>query len=144
VLTPTTRPLESSSGPPELPGLTAASVWITLEISRPALVGRQMEGADHPRRQRLVKTERITDRISELADLEIRRTTDRDAQADHAKVKAGRGSARLTLHPAKPRSPSHPCCRATQASSPLPRHSATAPAATSSAAASSTAVSKSP
>ena len=32
VLTPTTRPLESSSGPPELPGLTAASVWMTLEI----------------------------------------------------------------------------------------------------------------
>ena len=41
VLTPTTRPLESSRGPPELPGLTAASVWMTSEISWPALVGRR-------------------------------------------------------------------------------------------------------
>jgi hypothetical protein len=41
VLTPITRPAESSSGPPELPGLMAASVWITLVISRPALVGRR-------------------------------------------------------------------------------------------------------
>jgi hypothetical protein len=31
VLTPTTLPLESSSGPPEFPGLTAASVWIGLQ-----------------------------------------------------------------------------------------------------------------
>jgi hypothetical protein len=30
VLTPITRPAESSRGPPELPGLIEASVWITL------------------------------------------------------------------------------------------------------------------
>jgi hypothetical protein len=30
LLTPITRPLEPSSGPPELPGLTAASVWASL------------------------------------------------------------------------------------------------------------------
>src|SRR3989442_1283915 len=41
VLTPITRPAESRSGPPELPGLMAASVWITLVISRPPLVGRR-------------------------------------------------------------------------------------------------------
>jgi hypothetical protein len=41
LLTPITRPLESSSGPPELPGLTAASVWMTLETSRPEFVGRR-------------------------------------------------------------------------------------------------------
>jgi hypothetical protein len=35
VFTPTTRPAESTSGPPELPGLSAASVWITSSISRP-------------------------------------------------------------------------------------------------------------
>src|SRR5678816_822738 len=29
VLTPITSPRESSKGPPELPGLSAASVWIT-------------------------------------------------------------------------------------------------------------------
>ena len=33
--TPITRPAESSSGPPELPGLSAASVWITLSIEKP-------------------------------------------------------------------------------------------------------------
>jgi len=35
VLTPTTSPRPLSSGPPELPGLSAASVWITSGISRP-------------------------------------------------------------------------------------------------------------
>ena len=34
VLTPIRRPAESSSGPPELPGLMAASVWITPRIVR--------------------------------------------------------------------------------------------------------------
>jgi len=34
-LTPITRPLESRSGPPELPGLIAASVWMTSRILRP-------------------------------------------------------------------------------------------------------------
>ncbi len=34
-LTPITRPLASSSGPPELPGLMAASVWITSSIWKP-------------------------------------------------------------------------------------------------------------
>ena len=35
VLTPITSPRELSSGPPELPGFSAASVWITSGISRP-------------------------------------------------------------------------------------------------------------
>ena len=35
VLTPIRRPAQSSSGPPELPGLMAASVWITSRIGRP-------------------------------------------------------------------------------------------------------------
>ena len=34
LLTPTSRPALSSSGPPLLPGLIAASVWITPAISR--------------------------------------------------------------------------------------------------------------
>ncbi len=41
VVTPMTRPAESSSGPPELPGLIAASVWMTSAISRPVLVGKR-------------------------------------------------------------------------------------------------------
>src|SRR2546422_959377 len=32
VLTPTTRPRESTSGPPELPGFKAASVWMTSSV----------------------------------------------------------------------------------------------------------------
>ena len=35
VLMPTTSPCDDTSGPPELPGLSAASVWITSSISRP-------------------------------------------------------------------------------------------------------------
>ena len=36
VFTPITSPRESTSGPPELPGFSAASVWITSSMSRPA------------------------------------------------------------------------------------------------------------
>ena len=35
VLMPITSPREDTSGPPELPGLSAASVWMTSSISRP-------------------------------------------------------------------------------------------------------------
>jgi hypothetical protein len=35
VFTPITSPCESTRGPPELPGFSDASVWITLGISRP-------------------------------------------------------------------------------------------------------------
>jgi hypothetical protein len=35
VLTPIKRPAESKSGPPELPGLMAASVWITSRMGMP-------------------------------------------------------------------------------------------------------------
>ncbi len=36
MLIPTTRPRASASAPPELPGFSAASVWITSSITRPA------------------------------------------------------------------------------------------------------------
>ena len=36
VLTPTTRPAESRRGPPELPGLIAASVWIAPPMLPPS------------------------------------------------------------------------------------------------------------
>ena len=41
-LTPMTSPAVFSSGPPELPGFSAASVWMTLEIEKPsgALISR--------------------------------------------------------------------------------------------------------
>ena len=37
LLTPITRPLESSKGPPEFPGFSEASVWMISSISRPLL-----------------------------------------------------------------------------------------------------------
>ena len=40
VLMPTTRPRESASAPPELPGLSAASVWMTFSTSRLARPSR--------------------------------------------------------------------------------------------------------
>ncbi len=45
VLMPTTSPDEVTSGPPELPGLSAASVWITLSISRPERVRNERPSA---------------------------------------------------------------------------------------------------
>ena len=40
VFTPITSPRESTSGPPELPGLSAASVWTTSSIRRPLYARR--------------------------------------------------------------------------------------------------------
>src|SRR5579862_7233646 len=43
VLMPTTRPRTSASAPPELPGLSAASVWITFSMVREAEPARAGE-----------------------------------------------------------------------------------------------------
>ena len=45
VLTPISRPALSSSGPPELPGLIAASVWMTPATSRKLAVGSSRSSA---------------------------------------------------------------------------------------------------
>ena len=51
-LTPITRPAASTSGPPELPGLIAASVWIALMNASVALLAagrdRPVQRADDP------------------------------------------------------------------------------------------------
>ena len=49
VLIPTTRPLPSTSAPPELPGLSAASVWMTsstIRVVSPERVGSERPSAD--------------------------------------------------------------------------------------------------
>ena len=63
----------------------------------PPRAGRQaaMEDADHPRRRRLVKTERIADRISELTDLEIRRGPSRLFCYNTCPVRNASGTARV-------------------------------------------------
>ena len=44
-LMPTTRPRESTSGPPELPGLSATSVWMMLSMSRPVVLRSERPSA---------------------------------------------------------------------------------------------------
>ena len=46
VLMPTTSPCDDTSGPPELPGLSAASVWIRSSISRPVLARSERPSAE--------------------------------------------------------------------------------------------------
>ena len=46
VLTPTIRPSLSARTPPLLPGLSAASVWMTSSMTRPAAVGSERPRAD--------------------------------------------------------------------------------------------------
>ena len=46
VLMPITSPREDTSGPPELPGLSAASVWITSSISRPLRARNERPSAE--------------------------------------------------------------------------------------------------
>ena len=75
VLTPTTRPRPSASAPPELPGLSAASVWITLSITRTARAGprgqRPAERRDDPGGDRALEPVRVADRDHELADPQL-------------------------------------------------------------------------
>jgi len=46
VLTPMTSPADDTRGPPELPGLSAASVWMTSSISRPVEARIERPSAD--------------------------------------------------------------------------------------------------
>ncbi len=46
VLMPITSPRDDTSGPPELPGLSAASVWITSSIMRPVVARSVRPSAD--------------------------------------------------------------------------------------------------
>ena len=69
---PTTRPRLSASAPPELPGLSAASVWITSGIERcvAAAAGRQRppERRDDAGRHRAAQAVGVADRDHELPD----------------------------------------------------------------------------
>ena len=79
----------STSGPPELPGLSAASVWITSSISRPdarAASGRA------PRRTPVVtvdlEAERVADGDHELTALEQLGIAERRRRQRHRRVDA--------------------------------------------------------
>ena len=75
---PITRPSPSTSGPPELPGLIAASVWIAPEIgSSVSDCDRAVDRRDDADRQRLLLAERRADRRDRLADLDARALAER-------------------------------------------------------------------
>ncbi len=69
---PITRPWASSSGPPELPGLIAASVWITF-VDREAVRRRDLAllRRHDPGGHRARVAERVADRHDGVADLDV-------------------------------------------------------------------------
>ena len=64
-----TSPLKSTSGPPELPGLIAASVWMSSRSGAALLLReRAVQPADDALRHRPVEPERVADGDDRLAD----------------------------------------------------------------------------
>ena len=79
VFTPTTAPVLVTSGPPELPGLSAASVWITCSIKRPvARAQRPPERAHHAARDRVLEAVGVADGDRQLAGAEGLRVAELD------------------------------------------------------------------
>ena len=91
VLTPTTRPRPSTSAPPELPGFSAASVWMTLSTTRcaaPERTGSERPSADTtPAVTEPGEAVRVADRDDELADAQPGRV------AEHGRVQVARVGA---------------------------------------------------
>ena len=77
VLMPTSCPFMSTSAPPELPGLMAASVWMKKPESAIADM-RAGERRDDAAGHRLADAERVADGEHEVADLERVGIADRD------------------------------------------------------------------
>ena len=75
VLIPTTRPRPSASAPPELPGFSAASVWITFSTRRPRAARRQRaaERGNDAGGHRPGEAQRVADRDDQLARPAARR-----------------------------------------------------------------------
>ena len=68
LLMPITSAREFSSGPPELPGLMAASVWMASSISAPCWGADGTHRADDAARHGAAEPKRIADGIHILAD----------------------------------------------------------------------------
>ncbi len=78
VLMPMTSPRELSSGPPELPGLMAASVWMASSMGAPSAVANRADGADDAAGHGAAEAEGIADGVDLLADAELRGVGQRD------------------------------------------------------------------
>ena len=99
-----TRPCASTSGPPELPGLIAASVWITSPRNS-SLLGLDVavQTGDDPARhaEPAFERERVADRDDVVADLHgvgVAELDGREVGAfdlEHGEVAAGRGAEHL-------------------------------------------------
>ena len=80
VLMPTTSPDEIASAPPELPGLRAASVWMTSSMMRTvpaARVGNERPSALHDAGGHAAgQSERVADRDDELTDAQVGRVAE--------------------------------------------------------------------
>ena len=89
VLMPTTSPREDTNGPPELPGLSAASVWITSSISRPVEARSERPSAETtPVVTVEFETERIADGNHQLSALEAFGIAERCGRQRHRLVDA--------------------------------------------------------
>ena len=76
VLMPTTRPAPDTNGPPEFPGFSGASVWITLSMNRPDGSRSVRPSAETmPAVTVQLETERIADRHHKLAHAQRRGLT---------------------------------------------------------------------
>ena len=74
VTMPTTWPLRLSSGPPELPGLTAASNWMRpFSVVPPSTGIERFEPGDDAGAQRVDQAERMADGEGGVADLHAAR-----------------------------------------------------------------------
>ena len=90
-VTPITRPAASNSGPPELPWLIAASVWIAPGVAKQTAAGASICAAERRRRRRPRATAHLAERR--------RRSRRRVADLQHARASPsgapGSGSARV-------------------------------------------------
>ena len=75
---PITSPCEFSSGPPELPGLMAASVWMASSIGAPSAPRIGADGADDAARHGARQSERVADGVNLLAHLNAGGVRQRD------------------------------------------------------------------
>ena len=100
-LIPMTRPVASSSGPPELPGLIAASVCRTLSIAKPfGRLDLALQRRDDAGGERAFQAERVADRDRRVADLDGLGVAERAAGGGRARrcrraARRGRSSGSL-------------------------------------------------
>ena len=125
-LMPITRPAASSSGPPELPGLIAASVWMTSSIVKPFGRGDlALERGDDAGGERAVEAERVADRDHRVADLQ--RRASRRARSGCSSTSLG---VDLQQREVGRRRPCRPPRAGTVSSSPNPTVTSLAPSTT--------------